>query len=339
MHRLVLALALCLLLGSPAFGQSQAVNGTIEGTVADVSGAVLPGVTVTVTNTDTGASRAVVTNEKGVYRALLLPLGRYKVSAELPGFKTFEQSGHHPLGRPDRRRQRHAGRRRRQRGGVRHGRSADRGARQDRPRPHDQRDRDHEPAARLAQPVQLRLPAGQRHRLREQRVRRAAHQRQRHARCARTTRLDGNTNTEKDRAGLRLLPISEVLVREVKVITNGFAPEFGQTTGMVYNADHAVGHQRPPRVGELPLQAEPLLGAAVLPGVRPPASRTPRRTTSPATLGGPIKKDKLHFFGAYEYVDRSLITGNQVITVKPDGRPGAGDHASRPTGSSRRTRR
>ena len=48
--------------------------------------------------------------------------------------------------------------------------------------------------------------------------------------------LDGNTNTEKDRAGLRLLPISEVLVREVKVITNGFAPEFGQTTGMVYNA-------------------------------------------------------------------------------------------------------
>ena len=48
--------------------------------------------------------------------------------------------------------------------------------------------------------------------------------------------LDGNTNTEKDRAGLRLLPVSEVLVREVKVVTNGFAPEFGQTTGMVYNA-------------------------------------------------------------------------------------------------------
>jgi hypothetical protein len=48
--------------------------------------------------------------------------------------------------------------------------------------------------------------------------------------------LDGNTNTEKDRAGLRMLPVSEILVREVKVITNGFAPEFGQTTGMVYNA-------------------------------------------------------------------------------------------------------
>ena len=48
--------------------------------------------------------------------------------------------------------------------------------------------------------------------------------------------IDGNTNTEKDRAGLRLLPISEIVVKEVKVVTSGFAPEFGQTTGMVYNA-------------------------------------------------------------------------------------------------------
>ena len=37
--------------------------------------------------------------------------------------------------------------------------------------------------------------------------------------------IDGNTNTQKDRAGLRMLPISEVVVREVKVITSGFAPE------------------------------------------------------------------------------------------------------------------
>src|SRR5207344_13072 len=48
--------------------------------------------------------------------------------------------------------------------------------------------------------------------------------------------VDGNTNTEKDRAGLRLLPMSEVMIQEVKVVTTGFAPEFGQTMGMVYNA-------------------------------------------------------------------------------------------------------
>src|SRR5204862_5422292 len=55
--------------------------------------------------------------------------------------------------------------------------------------------------------------------------------------------IDGNTNTEKDRAGLRLLPVSEVLVREVKVITNGFAPEFGQSPVRVYNEVRTSGTQ------------------------------------------------------------------------------------------------
>jgi len=73
--------------------QSQAVNGTIEGTITDQSGAALPGVSVTVTNVDTGDTRVVVSNEAGVYRAPLLPLGRYRVAAELAGFKKFEQQG------------------------------------------------------------------------------------------------------------------------------------------------------------------------------------------------------------------------------------------------------
>ena len=48
--------------------------------------------------------------------------------------------------------------------------------------------------------------------------------------------MDGNTNTQKDRAGLRLMPMSEVAIGEVKVTTSGYAPEFGQTMGLVYNA-------------------------------------------------------------------------------------------------------
>src|SRR5215208_2551617 len=72
--------------------QSQAVNGTIEGTIKDASGGLLPGVTVTVRNTDTGAQRVVVTDANGLYRAPLLPLGTYKVSAELSGFKKYEQT-------------------------------------------------------------------------------------------------------------------------------------------------------------------------------------------------------------------------------------------------------
>ena len=76
-----------------AFAQAQAANGNIEGTVKDGSGAVLPGVTVTVTNTDTGASRSTVTNDQGVYRAILLPLGSCTITAELQGFRKYEQTG------------------------------------------------------------------------------------------------------------------------------------------------------------------------------------------------------------------------------------------------------
>jgi Carboxypeptidase regulatory-like domain len=85
---IVLALAVSV----PAFAQSTAANGAIEGTVLDASGGVLPGVTVTITNVDTGAGRSVTTNEKGLYRAPLLPLGKYHVVAELQGFKKFERT-------------------------------------------------------------------------------------------------------------------------------------------------------------------------------------------------------------------------------------------------------
>ena len=79
-------------MSAAAFAQSTAANGAIEGTILDTSGAVLPGVTVTITNVGTGAERSVTTNEKGLYRAPLLPLGKYRVVAELQGFKKFEQT-------------------------------------------------------------------------------------------------------------------------------------------------------------------------------------------------------------------------------------------------------
>src|SRR5262245_32987107 len=92
MNRVLATLFLALFVTSPAMAQSQAANGAIQGTVTDTQGGVLPGVTVNITNLDTGVTRSVATNESGVYRAPLLPLGTYKVSAELQGFKTFEQT-------------------------------------------------------------------------------------------------------------------------------------------------------------------------------------------------------------------------------------------------------
>jgi hypothetical protein len=87
MERLVIAFALLfLILPAPAFSQS--TSATVSGTVEDATGAVLPGVSVTATNNDTGVVATVITNESGAYNfASLLP-GAYQLSAELPGFQT-----------------------------------------------------------------------------------------------------------------------------------------------------------------------------------------------------------------------------------------------------------
>src|SRR5215471_5214811 len=65
----------------------------ISGTVKDPSGAVLPGVEVTATQTDTGIARMTISNETGAYILSNLPLGPYKLEAALAGFRTFVQSG------------------------------------------------------------------------------------------------------------------------------------------------------------------------------------------------------------------------------------------------------
>src|SRR5947207_6679585 len=65
----------------------------VSGTVRDQSGAVLPGVDVTATQTDTGIVRSVVTNETGSYFLPNLPPGPYRLEASLPGFRTFIQTG------------------------------------------------------------------------------------------------------------------------------------------------------------------------------------------------------------------------------------------------------
>src|SRR2546426_1914125 len=65
----------------------------ISGTVRDQSGAVLPGVEVSATQTDTGITRKTVTNETGLYVLPTLALGPYRIEAALAGFRTFVQSG------------------------------------------------------------------------------------------------------------------------------------------------------------------------------------------------------------------------------------------------------
>ena len=83
-------LAASILLSSVFFSNvfSQTTNATLGGTVTDASRALVPGVTVTATNTLTGIVNTIVTNETGAYQFASLQTGTYKVTAELPGFLT-----------------------------------------------------------------------------------------------------------------------------------------------------------------------------------------------------------------------------------------------------------
>ncbi|HEV3484801.1 MAG TPA: TonB-dependent receptor, partial [Vicinamibacterales bacterium] len=81
----------CLLVCAAATAQTN--TGQISGTVRDTSGAVLPGVTVTIINVNTGLTWTDVSDANGFYSVTNLPVGTYSVSAELQGFRKAEKTG------------------------------------------------------------------------------------------------------------------------------------------------------------------------------------------------------------------------------------------------------
>ena len=76
-----------------SYAHAQKVNGTIVGTITDSSGSVVPGAKLTVTELNTGISRALVTDARGYYSVPDLPPGTYKVSAQKEGFTTSARTG------------------------------------------------------------------------------------------------------------------------------------------------------------------------------------------------------------------------------------------------------
>src|SRR5262245_5404096 len=80
-----LAAALGVLVVATGAG-AQTVTGTLQGTVSDAGGGVLPGVVVTIKNVETATTREVTTNNAGFYTAPFLAIGTYTVTAKLTGF-------------------------------------------------------------------------------------------------------------------------------------------------------------------------------------------------------------------------------------------------------------
>lgn len=125
--------------------------------------------------------------------------------------------------------------------------------------------------------------------------------------------LDGSNNVQSDRAGIRLLPISQTWVQEVQAVSNGFAPEFGNTVGTLFNTITRSGTNE--FHGEAaylfrrtPMSARP----ALLPEGRP----TPEVNVDSvfADTGGRIVENRVFFFAGYEHVKRDLPV---PVTVPP----------------------
>jgi hypothetical protein len=84
--RIAIAIAFTVL--TCAMALAQKVSGSITGVVTDPSGAVISGATVVATNVDTAVNSTATSNAEGLYRILLLPIGRYQLAVNAPGFQS-----------------------------------------------------------------------------------------------------------------------------------------------------------------------------------------------------------------------------------------------------------
>src|SRR6267143_5905746 len=89
---LIKGVSLCLfalvMLASTTLSQTQITTGTIQGTVTDANGAIVPGATVEIKNLDTNFSRTLTSDDGGRFVALAMPPGRYTVTVTKQGFGT-----------------------------------------------------------------------------------------------------------------------------------------------------------------------------------------------------------------------------------------------------------
>lgn len=83
--RTLFIVVFALLLVTGGFALAQTATGTVDGTVRDASGAVIPGVEVTITNKGTAATRTSVTGDNGRFRITNVPSGQYRAEAQLTG--------------------------------------------------------------------------------------------------------------------------------------------------------------------------------------------------------------------------------------------------------------
>ena len=288
-----------------ASGQAAAINGEISGLVTDSSGAAVPGAIVQVVNPGTGYKQATRTSDSGLYRFSLLPIGTYDLTAQATGFADAHGTGitlnagatvtvNVPL---------------QVAGASSQVEVTAATASTDPSRTSLGSTLDYTATSNL--PLVSRNPynfilfqpnaSGRANT--EFGVPRKVNANGFNGRI--NYQLDGSNNTESDRAGIRLIPISNSYVQEIQQVSNGFAPEFGNTVGTVFNTVTKSGTNDYHGEAAYIFRRTPF---SARPKLLPAAAPTPEVNVDSyiADGGGRIVRDKLFFFGSFEHVSRDL---------------------------------
>ena len=297
-----------------SFAQSQALNGQIEGTVSDLSNAAIANATISVTNLENGVNRTATSDEDGVYRFPLLPLGTYRITAEAANFKkviregitlTTGQTATVDFSLP-------AGEIQEVVTVLADSSIADAGKTD---------------LGRVIDPREVKnLPLISRNPYNFALLQANVTGRPSPGNPFPTVNangyprrvnylLDGNTNTQADRAGVRLMLITETLISEVQLVTNGFAAEFGNTPGLIMNAVTPSGTNDwsgsfSYRFSRTPFYSRPFFYDS-------PADLPENNSDNfTAAIGAPIIKNRWHFFFGYEWLKRDDNIG-RLVTIEP----------------------
>jgi hypothetical protein len=295
------------------FGQAAALNGQIEGTVTDPAGAAIPGAEVKITNTGTGLTRTVQTNDSGFYRFAVLPLGTYEVAVSAKGFATETRAGiglsagatatvNVGLGV------------RSQTTVVEVGATAPviEPGRTDLGLTLSTYSIENLPLVSrnnynfiLVQPnvsghpnVEFGVPRKVNANGFTDRI---------------NYQIDGGNNTQSDRSGIRLTPISNTYIAEVQQVNNGFAPEFGNTVGTVFNAITKSGSNKFHGEAAYLFRRTDMVARSTL--LARSQTKPDQNVNNPfVDAGGAIIKDRLFWFGSFEHIKRDIAS---VVTVSP----------------------
>lgn len=290
--------------GAPiAWSQSQSINGTIRGHVADPTGAAISGAMVVIKNSGQGFAKTITTGADGNFVLVNLPLGAYTVNIIKSGFQPLsytdvtlnagqdevlnamlkvgggtthvEVTARAPVLTP---------------GSVSVKRTIDEKEVQNLPL-----------TSRNPYNFILFQPGVSGHPNPELGIPRTLNTNGLLDRI--NYQLDGMVDTESDRYGLRLFPISDSYVKEVQAVSNSFAPEYGWTDGDVYNVISNSGSNELHGMFQWITRSQAATARPILLSANKPKPDLQLQDFS-ANAGGPVVKNRFFLFGGYEHLTR-----------------------------------